>query len=362
MKNFLILALLGLYRSLNPLSPSKTDPAYRKYLIVSTTALGDTIWATPAIQSLKEAYPKCSINVLTSSIGEAVLSQNPLIDRIFTIKKRGIFPLLKLFPLLKKEKFETAFIFHVSQRQILPFCYMLGIPEIIGTAQLNKGLDSLLTTAVPLKKVHEVQRRLELVEAIGVPVSPKKLQLFFNEESKKEAHLFLQKHHIDPSLPLIALHPGAKDRFKQWDPSCFVKLGKKISGQLPCHILITGTAQEKNLVDEIASSIPGAVAITGELSLKSFAALISKLTLLVIGDTGPMHIAFSTSTPTIALFCATDPKLCGPHIPLENTVIHAKPPTCTPCLRKKCREPFCLLQFSPEEIFQSVLRLLNAKK
>jgi ADP-heptose:LPS heptosyltransferase len=67
-----------------------------------------------------------------------------------------------------------------------------------------------------------------------------------------------------------------------------------------------------------------------------------------------MHLAFAVKTPTIALFCPSDPKSFGPYFVDKCTVIK-KHHTCTPCLKKKCREPFCMRQISPAEVFELAL-------
>jgi ADP-heptose:LPS heptosyltransferase len=87
------------------------------------------------------------------------------------------------------------------------------------------------------------------------------------------------------------------------------------------------------------------------------AALIEKFNFFITNDTGPMHIAFAMKTPTIALFSATDPKRCGPYH-AENVSVIYKNPTCIPCIRKRCRVPFCLEQISPEEVWADICEKL----
>jgi ADP-heptose:LPS heptosyltransferase len=156
--------------------------------------------------------------------------------------------------------------------------------------------------------------------------------------------------------PLIALHPGAKDAFKQWPASHFIELGKRLHAALNATILITGTPGEQALVDAIASQIPEAQSIT-HLPLRTFAALLQNVDLMVSNDTGAMHVAFAMRTPTIALFTPTNPVHCGPFA-AKNVLTIAKAPTCTPCLRKKCTSPFCLLQIGIDEVYHAVCHAL----
>ncbi len=327
------------------LKPKKANSSKegRSFLIVSTTGLGDTLWATPAIASLRAAHPTSKIYVLTSTIGKEVLSHNPHIDEVILLKK-SLFLLFQL----KKKKITDVLIFHASQRMILPFVAILGVERIVGTSGINKGLDSLFTEILDNRHVHEIKRRLEIA---GVAHSKATLELFLNSQDELEAEAFLVKHLKSASFPLIVIHPGSKDRFKQWPPSHFIALGKLLVQELQAQVLVTGSASEKRLIEEIALQIPGAIRVT-DLRVRPFAALLKKVTCMITNDTGPMHIAFAMKTPTIALFSPTDPKLCGPYF-AENAVSIFKERTCTPCLRKKCREPFCLLQIGVREVYEA---------
>ena len=117
--------------------------------------------------------------------------------------------------------------------------------------------------------------------------------------------------------------------------------------------MITGNASEKPLADLIAKSVDGAVSLAGQLNIRQLGALLPHFKCFVTNDTGPMHMAFATKAPTIALFSPTDPNLCGSHH-AKNSVTIAKNKTCFPCLRKKCHDPFCMRSIGVEEVLQHI--------
>ena len=343
-KNKLIKALIFFFRKRKlPFSSNK------HFLIVSTTGLGDTLWGTPAIRELKTSYPQAKISLLTSSLGKEVLKNNPHIDAFYVVSDS----LLSFFgPLrsLRKEQISAALIFHTSQRFALPLCTLCSIPTIIGTRGLNKGLDSLLTHTMEPKRQHEVERRLSMVREAGATISNRSLEMHWTQEDEKRL--------IDSQLPLVGIHPGAKDRFKQYPPDYFVRLGRELMQRFGCRIVITGGPQEKDLVETIRSRIEGAIPLAGGLSISELAAQIQRFSLFVTNDTGPMHLAFAVDTPTVALFCPTDPALCGPYHAKRVKVL-SKPRTCTPCLKKKCQDPFCLRQIPLHSIINAAEELTN---
>jgi len=63
---------------------------------------------------------------------------------------------------------------------------------------------------------------------------------------------------------------------------------------------------------------------------------------------------------TLALFTPTDPVLCGPYFAPHVSVLQKKP-TCFPCLKKKCHDPFCMLQISTDEVLGAALKIFRRK-
>jgi len=355
LKNFFLITLVRLYRCF---FRRRSKDRFERFLIVSTTGLGDTLWATPALRALRYQFPSAYIAILTSPLGSAVLKNNPYIDESFLMTDPALPSLIKLYPVLKQRMIDTVLIFHSSQRPILPFCHWLGANDIIGTETLHKGLDCLLTKKTPHKTEHEISRRLAIVAEVGAQPQGQTMEVFIAEKDEYSVDAFLKKKEIPSYLPMIGLHPGAKDLFKQWPPEEFIKIGKRLTEELGYQILITGNADEELLVSKIAQGIPRAIAICGQLTIHELAALQKRLHLLITNDTGPMHLAAAMGTPLLALFCPTNPTLCGPisNGKLEQIIMS---PTCTPCLKKQCREPFCMLQISSTEVYAKAVSLLN---
>jgi ADP-heptose:LPS heptosyltransferase len=224
---------------------------------------------------------------------------------------------------------------------------LLGAPRIIGTSGINKGLDSLLTDPLPNHAQHEITRRLKIVEHLGVPTPIQTLSFF------------LQPHEYLPPRQgrWIALHPGSKDTFKRWPAARFAELGRRLKEQTSCEILITGNKEELPLMQEVATQIPGAHLADTTHSLRAFAALLNQMDLLISNDTGPVHLACALNRPVIAIYHSTDPALCGPHH-APHAIAISRRATCDPCLKRKCRQPFCFLQIGVQEVLTAAQKLL----
>jgi ADP-heptose:LPS heptosyltransferase len=343
MKNILLKNIVQFARKFIPKHKKRNQ-----ILVVATTALGDTLWATPAIENIRKSHPHCYLAVLTSPIGMEVLKHNPHIDKLFVLKEPLSRHFFSLWKKLYKEQFDTVLLFHASQRLTLPLCALLGASRIIGTAGINKGLDSLLTDPLPNKAQHEIVRRLKIAEMIDVTPSVQTLSFYLQPQE----HLPLRS-----SGPWIAIHPGSKDAFKRWPADKFIELGKKLKETLPCEILITGTKDERELMETIAAAIPGAHVDRPNRSLRGFGALLHQMDLLISNDTGPVHLACALNVPVVAIYASTDPAICGPH-KAPRAAIVARRSSCDPCLKRKCSQPFCFMQIGVNEVFEAARKTI----
>jgi len=109
------------------------------------------------------------------------------------------------------------------------------------------------------------------------------------------------------------LVPGAGAPVKLWRPEAFAQVGDELARRHGARVVITGTAGERPLAEEIAGRMrqPALVA-AGETTLGQLAALLGRCRVVVGVDSGPMHLAVAQGVPTVHLFGPVDPALFGP--------------------------------------------------
>ena len=334
--------------------PKRKSESMQRILIVSTTALGDTLWATPAIHNLRCHFPKATIAVLTSPVGQQALALNPDIDRFYLLKEPLLPRFFSLLKQIKKEQFDIALIFHASQRLVLPLCALAGIGRIIGSVGINKGLDSLLTDAIEPCLEHEIERRLRICDRIGVSRGTQTLSFYVQDEERKKA----QQQIVALPRPFIAIHPGSKEAFRRWPAICFAAVAKNLNNRFGGTIFLTGSQTETSLVHEVQKYMPKARIANVSASIQSLGAFLEQMDLVLSNDTGPFHLACALNRPTVGLYVSTDPALCGPyHAP--QSIIITRATTCTPCLKRRCKNPFCFLQIAPSEVIKVCTNILK---
>lgn len=347
-KNFFIKTFVFLFSNKKKNLFNSNHPVF---LIVTTTALGDTIWATPVIQDLKEKYKNSKIITLTSPVGYEILKNNPFIDKLYLFKS-ALIHVLKLVFLLKKEKIQKVLILHASQRIIFPLCLVLQAQEIISTKGRNKGLDSLFSLTPDDNSLHEVLRRYAIAKI--EPIST--LKYFEEEEEKISINNLLNE--INFNTRFVVIHPGATDTFRIWPKEHFKKLVNLFITHTDYKIIITGSKKEIPLCNFILSSYKNCISLSGKLSIRQLASLINKSSLLVVDDTGPLHIACAFNSPVLGIFSPSNPARYGPYKANNAHVIYKSAP-CFNCIKRKCQNPFCLEKILPEEVFKRSLEILE---
>ena len=81
----------------------------KKILIQRADRLGDLVLSLPVIERIKQNLPDSKITLLTSSIGEALAKEHPLIDHVITVKEYSLIhkSYWKLINSIKKKKFDA---------------------------------------------------------------------------------------------------------------------------------------------------------------------------------------------------------------------------------------------------------------
>jgi ADP-heptose:LPS heptosyltransferase len=105
-----------------------------------------------------------------------------------------------------------------------------------------------------------------------------------------------------------------------------------------------------------------AINLAGSTTVGLLPALLSKASLLITNDSGPMHIAAAAGTPVVALFGPTSAVLTGPY-GAGHRVLTGQVP-CSPCFSRVCRhspEMECLHLIKPNNVAEAARHVLTAQ-
>ena len=134
-------------------------------------------------------------------------------------------------------------------------------------------------------------------------------------------------------------------------------------------IVLTGSPADRAAADEVRRALPAGAAVVdtvGQADLLSLAAVLSRLSLFITPDTGPMHLAAAVGTPLVALFGPTSPERWGP-LSLQARVVRVDL-SCSPCNRvrnppARCQghTPDCMNRIRTADVIEAAAGLLPAR-
>lgn len=342
--------------------------AIQRILAVSCTALGDTLLSTPAIRSLRLAYPKACLVLLVHPAHRPLFEHQPELDALLSYDGRWS-TFLPVAWRLQREAFDVVCILHGNEPQATPLAYLSGARFIFKLPNTSR-FRFLLTNRKPVLDWpalgHGIDQRLAVAALAGGAPAGREMVLGMHPQTDARMGGRLQAHGISPRQPLLALQPGASTTSRRWAPSRFSQLASRLlAAHQDMAILITGSPSERSLCqqvkDGIKAGVQGRVWVSaGDVPLVELPALLGRCTVLVSGDTGPMHLAVAVGTSVVALFASSNWRRSGPAYDLHRHVIIQKWRTCDPCLSKRCPYPLpiCMENISVEEVQAAVEHLL----
>ncbi|HEV8678881.1 MAG TPA: glycosyltransferase family 9 protein, partial [Stellaceae bacterium] len=113
---------------------------------------------------------------------------------------------------------------------------------------------------------------------------------------------------LPPGTPVLAIGPAANWRGKQWHAERFAELARRLTasdGMLPgARIVVLAATHEWAQAAPLLAAMPAArlIDLVGRTDLLTAAAVLRRCALFIGNDTGLMHIAAASGTPTLGLF------------------------------------------------------------
>ncbi len=344
-------------------------------LIVKLSSIGDVVHSLPFLRAIKEQFPHAQVDWLVEEAACQILKGHSAIDRIIVSNRKswqkkvfrglGCISVFKEGVQLVKAIRARRYDLVIDLQGLFRSGFLVGLSRgdrKVGMVGAREGGGLFLNEKpVPVDyEQHAVDRYLEVAESLGCNISARVGSIPVLETDKTIIDGRIKENGAGKQ-PLIAMNPMARWKTKLWQNESFSALADRLSNELSCRIVFTGSAQDRAVIDDISARMAQhPINLAGQTSLKELAYLYSICDALVTTDTGPMHIAAAMGCRVIALFGPTDPLRTGPY---GNTheVINSDI-DCSPCFKKDCEHMTCMKQISVEKCFETirgVLKLYN---
>jgi len=327
-----------------------------KIIIRVPNWIGDAVLALPAIESIRDNFPQASISIAAKNWVKDLFVSNSLAAEVISLPETNdVKTQWAAAQDLKARSFDLGLLLTNSFGSAFLF-YLARMPKRWGYG--TDGRTVLLTKSVALKgsdvSRHQVFYYLDLLHSLGLKTAPPELKLAVPPGKSQAARDRLVSVGLDPGKPVVIICPGASyGPSKRWPASRFARLASLFQERKAAQILVIGSTDEAEIAASMASSMEKKPAVlAGETTLADLMGLISRASLFVSNDTGPMHMANALGVPVVAIFGPTEPAVTGPF--QKPSVCLKKEVPCWPCSYRKC--PYdhrCLTGIDPEEVFQA---------
>jgi len=273
-------------------------------LVIIVSRIGDTLLTTPTIRAIHQQWPNAEITVAAHPNRRSLFENIYYISKVLSIEKKRA----SILSALTRKKWDIALVYG-NDKALLRF----AVKNCKQTIAFQQEDGFLLGKYTPVKKpdeqMHAIHERALLLSPLNVPLTNYDLEF---QPRKSEIDTVRATFGLkeDDGL-LLGILPASfpTKSYRDWPEDNFISLGhhllEKFSGS---RLMILGGKTSKAAAARIQKRLGNrAINVTGKLSLRSSAALISILDLYIGVDSGPTHIAGALQTPMIAMYHCMHP-------------------------------------------------------
>ena len=330
----------------------------QRILIVKLSSMGDVLHTMPAAQALRLRFPAAHLGWAVERGHAELLKGQPWLDEIIPWHRGGGFRQFAAFlGALRRQPWDIAIDFQGLFRSGL-VTRLSGAKRRIGYVLGREKAHWFYTDRVPHPTWdrHAVDRYHDLVRVLGArlpdlpldrpyldgrpPVANELGRQLFplhpSEEDRQQVTSWLAEAGIDREQErLILINPHARREANRWPPRNFAALARRL-GKIPnVRVALIAGPAAADLCEFIQREAgENLLRADGRLSILGSAELIGRASVLVTGDTGPMHLAAAMGTRTVCLIGATHERRTGPYA--ADAIIVKSGIECSPCYARRC--------------------------
>jgi ADP-heptose:LPS heptosyltransferase len=307
----------------------------KKILIIQTAFIGDVILATSLVESIAEKHPDWKIDFLLRKGNEALLAENPRINKvlIWNKKEKKYKHLREIAKEVKALQYDV--ILNLQRFASSGYICLKSKAKLIVGFEKNPfsfKFHSKVKHEIGGKQ-HEIDRNFELLKVVG-GFELKKPKLYPSSIEVQKVTT------MTTSGSFVVMAPSSVWFTKQLPKSKWVELCDLSNEENTIYLI--GGPEDASYLGEIkdASKSSKIEVLAGKLNLLESAHLISKARMTYANDSAPLHLASAMNAPTTAFFCSTVPDFgFGPLSDVYRIIETDKKLDCRPCGlhgQKKC--------------------------
>lgn len=320
--------------------------------MVRLGSLGDLIHTLPAVAALRRAHPGATIDWLVDDVHAELLTLTPAVDHVVRAGERSARGWWRLRGALRRARYDVAVDFQGLIKSAV-LARLSGAAQVYGFARDALREPSAVwgySSAVPVPAGrHVIHKNLALAAALGADTG----RLEFPIDPGDSRAMATMREWAIGRFALI--NPGAAWPNKRWPPRQFGRVARHVAEVHGLSPVVLWGPNELDLAEAVVAESAGRARSAPETSLRDLLVLCRQSSLMVSGDTGPLHIAGACGTPLVALFGPTDPSRNGPWD--AEDVALSRYETCACHYERRCRrgaDGWCLPEITVESVVAAI--------
>ena len=283
----------------------------RHVLVARQDSVGDVLLAGPAVRAVAAGAGRVTLLCgprgrdaarLLPGVDEVVVAHASWIDaEPERVTRAKVDALVDRLTDLELDQALILTSFHQSPLPLALLLRMAGVPTIAAVSVDYPG--SLLDVRHRVDEdVHEVERSLSLAATLGyrLPEGDDGRLAVRRDPGANVPHL---------ERPYVVVHPGASVPARAWAPERHAALVEALAAE-GRRVVVTGGTAERPLTARVAGGRrpeDRVVDLGGRVDLAGLAEVLAGAEVVVVGNTGPAHLAAAVGTPVVSLFAPVVP-------------------------------------------------------
>jgi heptosyltransferase-1 len=294
-----------------------------KILIVKTSSLGDIIQSFSAVALIKKHDPEAEIDWVAEKPFCELLESHPSIHRVIPIEarkwKKGVLKnrrsIGEAFSNLRKESYDLLYdlqgniksgliTFFAKAKKKVGYTFS-SAPEWPASLFLSKRHPVDLHAPIAQQYLSLIQRDLNL------PNNPVEwgIQLHISSEEEK----WINRELREVSKPCFMICMGSQWENKKLSLPCWREFLEKLEGKFsPYFFFVWGSEKEKVEAETLQAAFPERSRVLPRMRLPVWQRFMERMDHILTVDSGALHLAATTSTPTFSIFGPSQAEVYGP--------------------------------------------------
>ena len=251
-------------------------------LFVTATRIGDAVLSTGLLGYLIERYPGARLTIAAGPVAAPLFEAVPGLERLVVVEKRPWS--LHWLPFYRAVAGRRWGLVVDLRGSLLPWLLPAGERKVMAKGDARE---------------HRVRQLAHLFN-LDPPPSP---SLWTAPRHERAASAL-----IPLGSPVLAIGPAANWRGKQWRAERFSQLALRLtapgSALAGFRVAVLAAGHERRQAEPLLARIPRErrIDLVGRIDLLTAAAVLRRCAMFIGNDTGLMHIAAASGTPSLGLF------------------------------------------------------------